>query len=204
MRTVRGMKTRRKRASRLRNAIGFCTNRGFAYTEGMKNQPSQLDDLLERGQSGDRVAFDRFAIEVTPVVRSVVIRAVRIDIDDVIQETFLRLWVGPKFDRSKGSARTFVCMIARRVGVDMMRRRPKLPCVPCEYDVRSVDAPELQHEDVMQYVTSPKVREIFELIARGFSYTKIAGILGIPKTAVKTLSYRHRQRILTLLKDQAA
>lgn len=188
----------------MRNAIGFCTNRGFAYTEGMKNQSDQLDDLLERGQSGDKAAFDRFVVEVTPLVRSVVIRAARIDIDDVVQETFLRLWVGSKFDRSKGSARTFVCMIARRVGVDMMRRCPKLPCVLCEYDVRSVDAPGLPPEDMMQYVTSPKVREIFGLIARGFSYAKIAGILGIPKSAVKTLSYRHRQRILTMFKDQAA
>jgi len=48
--------------------------------------------------------------------------------EELVQETFLRLWrSAPRFDRELGSGTTFVFTIARRVAIDLRRRRSSRP-----------------------------------------------------------------------------
>ena len=47
---------------------------------------------------------------------------------ELVQETFLRLWrSAPRFDRELGSGTTFIYTIARRVAIDLRRRRSSRP-----------------------------------------------------------------------------
>jgi len=46
--------------------------------------------------------------------------------EELVQETFVRLWrSAAKYDPARGTVRTFVFTIARRVAVDLMRPRPR-------------------------------------------------------------------------------
>jgi RNA polymerase sigma-70 factor, ECF subfamily len=48
--------------------------------------------------------------------------------EELVQETFLRLWrSAARFDPERGSVRTFVFTIARRVAVDLIRRPASRP-----------------------------------------------------------------------------
>jgi len=48
--------------------------------------------------------------------------------EELVQETFLRLWrSAPRFDRELGSGTTFIYTIARRVAIDLRRRRSSRP-----------------------------------------------------------------------------
>ena len=83
------------------------------------------DGLHERLVAGDEEVlaevYDRFS-------RSVFGLALRITHDralaeDVTQETFLALWQSPStFDPTRGSLRSWLCMVAHRRSVDVVRR----------------------------------------------------------------------------------
>ena len=51
--------------------------------------------------------------------------------EELVQETFLRLWRSARrYDAERGSVRTFLFAIARRVAVDLLRRTASARCPP--------------------------------------------------------------------------
>ena len=86
----------------------------------------EIDEtLLERIVGGDPealgVLFDRFG----PAVHGLALRVVRERslAEDVTQDVFLDVWLkAAHFDRTRGSARTWILTIAHRRAVDVVRR----------------------------------------------------------------------------------
>src|SRR5687768_1420436 len=59
--------------------------------------------------------------------------------EELVQETFLRLWrSAARFDPERGSVRTFVFTIARRVAVDLLRRPASRPLTTADPDESAV------------------------------------------------------------------
>jgi RNA polymerase sigma-70 factor, ECF subfamily len=115
--------------------------------------------------------------------------------EELVQETFLRLWRSAKrFDPDRGTVRTFVFTIARRVAVDLMRRPASRPLATGDPDQSAVLDDEafdalLLRLDVRDALAamSPKHREVLELVLdEDLGHAQIAGRLGIPVGTVKT------------------
>ena len=93
--------------------------------------------LMARVAGGEREAplielYERYA---TPVYRFAIqwSSGDRQQAEDVVQETFLRLWrSAERFDAAQASVRSFVFMIARRVTIDLHRRASVRPAFAAE------------------------------------------------------------------------
>lgn len=130
--------------------------------------------------------------------------------EEMVQETFVRLWRGAgRFDREKGSVRTFTYTIARRVAVDL-RRRPSSR--PLEGDARLDE--KAGHDDFEALVLgldvrdalsslSSKHREILELhFDEDLTQVQVAERLDVPLGTVKTRTYYGLQALKLELEER--
>jgi RNA polymerase sigma-70 factor (ECF subfamily) len=120
--------------------------------------------------------------------------------EELVQETFLRLWrSAPTYDPSRGSVRTFMFTIARRVAVDLLRRTASRPLPTGEASEEQPDVPGgeafdalvlgLEVRDALQAL-SAKHREVLELMVdEDLGQPEIAARLGIPVGTVKTRAF---------------
>lgn len=84
-----------------------------------------LDDALELVSTGDRSAFSDLYDEVAPMVYGMALRITRAPAfaEEVSQEVFVQIWQqAGRFDRSKGSAKSWIATLAHRRAVDAVRR----------------------------------------------------------------------------------
>jgi len=85
---------------------------------------ADLDGVLERIASGDRSAFEQLYDETSDLVYGIARRVV-VDVDlarEVAQEVFLEVWrKADRFDAGRGSARTWVAVMAKRRAIDTVR-----------------------------------------------------------------------------------
>lgn len=119
---------------------------------------------------------------------------------DVVQETFLRVWRNPKvLDQSGGSARGWLFTVARRIVIDewrTARRRPELVTADLP-DRADADRPgEAERIVDRQLVLSalrtltPEHRAVLlECYFRGASVAQAAQSLGLPEGTVKSRAH---------------
>lgn len=168
--------------------------------------------LISRIAAGEREEplielYDRYA---TPIYRL----GVRLlgdcgQAEDLVQETFLRLWrSAPRFDARQSSVRSYVFMLARRAVVDAHRRAAVRPSVAGEPGPDDHVAPDPLPEEAFERLCvglevrdaldglPGKHREVLELgYDEQLSQREIATRLGIPLGTVKTRTY-HALRAL--------
>jgi RNA polymerase sigma-70 factor, ECF subfamily len=130
--------------------------------------------------------------------------------EEMVQDTFVRLWRSAgRFDRSKGSVRTFIYTIARRAAVDIRRRassRPLSAAVELEGSGAAIEDPRgagafdrivlgIAVREALASL-SAKHRETLDLHFReDLTQRQIASRLDIPLGTVKTRTY-HALRAL--------
>jgi RNA polymerase sigma-70 factor (ECF subfamily) len=121
--------------------------------------------------------------------------------EDVVQEAFISIWrSGARYDRSRGSVRSWMLGIVRNRGIDFLRskagRAPKL-----DFDDDAVlehrPAAELTDAEALRRETTHELRgalgelpgeqsKVIELAYfGGFSHSEIAAMLGVPLGTVK-------------------
>jgi RNA polymerase sigma-70 factor, ECF subfamily len=157
--------------------------------------PGQADDrtdldLIARWKSGDERAatalVERHADAVARFVASV---GARRDVEDLVQETFVRAFGSLDSFRGESSLRTWLFTIARRLLVDRRRsERRRGGGLTMQVEVQDVDAvteytaldavvadeTEWRMREAMARLT-PTQREVFTLrVAEGMSYREIA------------------------------
>lgn len=83
-----------------------------------------LDELIGRVAAGDRHAFERLYNTTSELVFGIA-RRVLVDSDlaaEVTQEVFIEIWrKASRFDGSRGSARTWIAVMAKRRAIDVVR-----------------------------------------------------------------------------------
>jgi RNA polymerase sigma-70 factor (ECF subfamily) len=121
--------------------------------------------------------------------------------EDVTQEAFISIWrSGARFDRARGSVRSWMLSIVRNRAIDTLRSRagkaPKLT-FDDEAVLEQRPAVELTEEEAMQHETARELRgavgslpseqsKVIELAYfGGFSQSEIAAMLGVPLGTVK-------------------
>lgn len=187
-------------------------------TDGVELFPRTPETLLrkisELSAGKDEGAWMRFVDLYAPALRSFTImispELSEPDVDDVVQETFVRLvdvLRGGKYDPSRSRFRTYLATIVRRLVIDMYRRRSvrreerltdekqALFRTGADDPAASIDAlwrlscRKAAEERVLEHsALAPKSKELWRLISeKGLSVKDAAKELGIPaNTASKT------------------
>ncbi len=120
--------------------------------------------------------------------------------EDVVQETFLSLWrSGARYDRARGSVRSWVLSVVRNRAIDAFRRTAARDSrdLPDQRIAQLLAAPELTDKEVERRddarlvrgalgALPPDQRQVIELAYfGGFTHTQIAEMLDLPAGTVK-------------------
>lgn len=84
----------------------------------------ELAELLRRTSQGDADAYAALYDATAPLVFGITLRIVRAEslAEEVCQEVFTDVWrLAPRFDPTRGSARSWIAVIAHRRAVDHVR-----------------------------------------------------------------------------------
>ena len=160
------------------------------------------EDLMGRAQEGDARAFEMIFDRHVDVAFSLAYRMCgrRATAEDVVQDAFLSLWrSGARYDRGRGSVRSWVLGVVHNRAVDLFRRES----VHAGKDVSDDGAVqrlvsgesterEVQRRDDVAQVRAAlselpdEQRQVIQLAYYGgFSHTEISSMLDLPAGTVK-------------------
>ena len=160
------------------------------------------EDLMERVRTGDASAFEIIVDRHSNVAFSLAYRMCgrRGMAEDIVQESFLSLWrSGARYDRTRGSVRSWVLGVVHNRAIDLFRR----DSVRTSKDVvddgaverlpaaESTEGEAERRDEASQVRTAlsglpEEQREVIELAYfGGFSHSQIAEMLGLPPGTVK-------------------
>ena len=172
-------------------------------------------DLHEKAKSGDGKAFGRIVERHTGVVYAAV-RSVlggRSDIDDAVQEAFIRIYQGLPSFSGRSSLSTWIWSVARNHAINIRAKERD--------DVISLDktaeiasnrlGPETEFarrtaaEDIDWLLSrlDGNYRQVIELrYLAGKKYREIAEMLDLPEGTVKTLIHRARIKMKRMMEER--
>ena len=173
-------------------------------------KPPDMDDvaLMLRARDDDESAFTELVRRHQKKILNYFIRAgVQYDCEDLVQQTFLRLYRYRKRYVASAKFTTFLFLMARQVWIDELRRRKrqerlvkKLSDEPPETQAppQTVHATVAGSLDLAQALASlPEgLRQVVELgVYQDLPYAEISAILGIPVGTVKSRMFNALKKL---------
>ena len=169
-------------------------------------------DLLEKAKSGDGKAFGKIVERHTGVVYAAVrsILGNREDIDDAVQEAFIRIYRGLPSFSGRSSLSTWIWSVARNHTINV-RSKERDDIISLEKTAEIASnrlGPEAEYarrraaEDIEWLLSGLEgnYRQVIELrYLAGKKYNEIAGMLDLPEGTVKTLIHRARIRMKKMM-----
>jgi RNA polymerase sigma-70 factor (ECF subfamily) len=168
----------------------------------MKPERVADEELMPLIGAKDPEAFEVFYDRHGGVAFSLAYRIVgeKAAAEDVVQEAFISIWrSGARYDRTRGSVRSWTLGVVRNRAIDLLRRMAGR--TPLDFDDDSIleqrQAPERTEEEALAHETADEVRgaigalpgeqsKVIELAYfGGFSHSEIAEMLGVPLGTVK-------------------
>jgi len=180
------------------------------------DDPSDLD-LIAGWKAGDQRAATRLVERhATAIARFVASVGERVDVDDVVQETFARAFASLDSFRGESSFRTWLFTIARRLVLDRRRSERRRgggsrmqsevqdSDVVTEFDALDAvvaDETERRMREAVARLT-PTQREVFTLrVAEGLSYREIAAAVDTTEGAAR-VHYHNAMRAVKEFLDE--
>lgn len=162
-----------------------------------------LRDLLDRAAEGDDVALGSLVRRTQDdVVRLCRALGSDDDVDDLVQETYLRMIRSVSSFRGESSVRTWLLSIARHTCADQVRARQRTRRLidrlsQCPV---TVESPAPSEPDVLLDGLSPERREAFVLTqVLDLSYDQAADVIGCPVGTVRSRVHRAREDLIAVL-----
>lgn len=160
------------------------------------------EDLMQLVARAEAPAFEILYERHSGAAFSLAYRMVgtRSAAEDVVQEAFLSIWrSGARFERSRGSVRTWILGIVHHRGIDALRRASvhSRRRSDDETAAERLEADEKTDVEVARREESRAVRTAMDTLPReqcqvielayfgGFSHSEIAAMLGMPIGTVK-------------------
>ncbi len=173
------------------------------------------EELISRFQQGDNYAFDLLVKRYKDPLLNFVYRFVgdKEEAEDIVQETFLRLFKNKHYYREIAKFSTWIYTIAGNLAKTELRRRKRRKLLSIshfmssekDYDIPDEDSnPEREANTVITDKIiqkaidklSPKFKQVIILRdIQGFSYEEISEIVGIPLGTVKSRVNRARLKL---------
>lgn len=174
--------------------------------------------LAARIRAGDETAlaeaYRSYAAVVFGVARSTT--ASRATAEDVVQEVFCALWRHPeRFDVGRGSLRAYLCGIAHRRGLDLLRRDARRALREQRSEALEVPADQGSEQPLADLGTVEVIRSALERLPddqrqvvelafwQGRTHFEIADELGIPAGTVKSRLRLARVKLVEWLAELA-
>ena len=167
-------------------------------TDASRGGDGQTDlDLIARWRRGDeRAASELVARHAQALARFAASFGAQDEIDDLVQDTFIRAFQSLDGFRAESSFRTWLFTIERRLLLDRRRAEKRRPGrvevqegdAATEYDALDAMVAGEAAQRVREAMTklSPTQREVFALrVAQGLSYREIAELVGTTEGAAR-------------------
>lgn len=174
------------------------------------------NNLIDRAKNGEEEAFSLLLDKYLNPIYRFVLRLVKekADADDVIQETFLKVWKNLKQHKSGQSFLPWVYAIARNTSFDLLRKRKNIHFSDLDSDegvfsemitddMLTREEEVLKKEDAEELTRGVeklplRYREVLSLYyGEDMTFDEVSRILGRPLNTVKS---QHRRTLLSLKK----
>lgn len=171
-------------------------------------------DLIRRSVNGDESAFELLLEQYLPSLTNYVMRmmANTAEADDIIQETFIRLWThGQKFNPGTAKLTTWLHNIAHNLCIDHFRKHSRLVGESAEQYDAGATGPE------QDYIRQRQVSSIHEAMItlperqrsaiimchyQGLSNKDAAAVLDVSVDALESLMARGRRKLKDILENE--
>ena len=185
----------------------------------MTSEVHELEWLLARIAEGDRPSFARLYSATSAKLFGIVLRIVgdRGDAEDVLQETYVRVWrAAGRFDSASGRPVTWLAAIARNAAIDFVRQHGarraraiggeegelRMASVATDEFALSADPANLHALGACLGLLEPEHRDCVVLAYRdGLSRDELASRFGRPVGTIKTWLHRALARLKDCLDD---
>ncbi len=172
----------------------------------MKEHTEQIADLVDRANAGDERAREHLLQWLEPVLRGFFIKRIslRPEVDDLVQNTLVRVHQGLPSLRESGSLKAFSLKAALYELQDYYRGRYSSKERPMEgadfhdSEERLRSSVSIDLDRALAALT-PQARRIIELREYGYKYVEIAESIGSTEAAVKMQVKRAFERLRTIL-----
>jgi RNA polymerase sigma-70 factor (ECF subfamily) len=167
--------------------------------------------LVARCRRGDREGFGELVALTEPGVRRLLGRLVgRVaDLDDLVQETYLRAWRALPGFRGESRFGTWLFRIATNAARTWRRGRRPIPPLPADASLEPCGPAGLDSDSLMEAYERAlanlpaDLRAVFVLHeAEGLSYREVAEVIGRPIGTVMSRLHRARMKILDELRER--
>ena len=169
-------------------------------------------DLVKKSVDGDQSAYQHLLDQHLSSVSNFVMRmmANAAEADDIIQETFIRLWThGHKFDPRKAKLTTWLHNIAHNLCIDHFRKFNRMVNESPDDEVSDQAGPEEKFmqqdmaatiQDAMMRLPEKQRSAIIMCHYQGFSNRDAAKMLDVSVDALESLMARGRRKLRQILK----
>ena len=163
--------------------------------------PAELVWLLAAVAKGDEKAFERLYVATRAKLFGVVLRILkRRDLaDEVMQETYLKIWNGAgQFDPAQSSPITWMVAIARNRAIDLLRKKtePSIEDEPEALETAADNPHPLARREMTEELRRllgcigrldpDRQRLVLDAYYNGWSREQLSAKLGVPVSTVKT------------------
>ena len=165
-------------------------------------------ELLNAIGLGNEPAFEELRHRYRRAVERACRSIVGFDLEDCAQEVFVRIWrKAPLFDRHRGSAPSWLLLLARRTALNIRQARRAPTPVDSIDETAAPEQPQVNRLWLDSALAQLPERERLVLELAYFndlSQSQIAAQLGIPLGSVKSWTRRGLNRLATLLGEEPA
>ena len=170
-------------------------------------------ELIQRWKNGDQRAATTLVERHSPALaRFAVSQGARYDIDELVQDTFVRAFNSIDGFRGDSSFRTWLLTIERRLMLDRRRSEKRRPDkveihegdASTQFDALDGMVADEARQRLTEAVTklSPTQREVFTLrVAEGLSYKEIADAVGTTEGAARVHYHNAMRSVKEYLDD---
>lgn len=171
-----------------------------------------MEALIADIAAGDRAAVGALYEQTKTAVYGFALSILKnsADAEDVLQDTYVRVWSAAGGYRSMGKPMAWILTIARNLATSVLRDRSKTTDIP-EEDWIASPSSERPFEAMEQrmvlnaamYALSDEERQIVMLHAvTGLKHVEIAGLLSLPLPTVLSKYSRAKKKLQNTLKEE--